>query len=153
MLKDDLQVHLLEILHTLNKEFFMSFILEAASKNGKRENISLEYSYDGVATIKATSQLLGEFVATGDDLFEALLSVRLALEKNGYLLLCCGSRIDAFPSRMTRQMAGGRKLYLHREGMPTKKDDLRDLFDSAGLETIGTVVQQRAAYENWLKSL
>jgi hypothetical protein len=54
---------------------------------------------------------------------------------------------------MARQMAGGRKVYLLKNGMQARREDLVDAFEPAEFEQVGTVAEQRAAYEEWLRSL
>jgi hypothetical protein len=89
----------------------------------------------------------------GHDLFECLTLLRQDLETEGWYILCAGARIDVYPSRMARDMGGGRKAYVMRLGVPAKSDDLVDTFATAQIEQVGTVEEQLAYYERWLKSL
>ena len=79
--------------------------------------------------------------------------IRLEMEKHGYFILCNGARKDAYPSRMSRQMGGGRKVYLFKNGIPAQREDLVDIFEPTEYEHIGTVAEQLAAYQTWLRSL
>jgi hypothetical protein len=88
----------------------------------------------------------------GDDLFEAMIGLRKELEGLGCLLLCAGARADVFPSGMSRSMAGGRKAYVTRLGMPAGRSDVVDIFDYAGPESVGTVEQQREFHQKWIVS-
>lgn len=85
--------------------------------------------------------------------FQSLLLVRKDFEKKGLSLLCIGSRYDVYPSRMTIQMSNGKKAYQLRLGKQTKNDDIVNIFDSAPLEKIGTIEQQRNFYQQWTASL
>lgn len=89
----------------------------------------------------------------GADLFECLCQVRLALESANCLVLCNGARIDVYPSRMSREMGGGRKAYVLKMEKQTQHEDLIDIFDPAPKDLIAPVVTQRDYYDKWLKSL
>ncbi|MEU7023115.1 hypothetical protein ABZ990_20975 [Streptomyces sp. NPDC046203] len=87
--------------------------------------------------------------AMGGDLFEALENVRLQIEPLGYLLLCNGARVDAHPSGMSRDMSGGRTLYLLEKKGVARKHVF--IFDHADPTVVGTVAEQREFYEAWLR--
>jgi len=53
---------------------------------------------------------------SGDDLFECLCQLRLVLEKDNMKILCNGARTDAWPSNMSRDMGGARKIYINTNG-------------------------------------
>lgn len=91
-----------------------------------------------------------EFV--GADLFDALAMLRQEIEKSGGRLLCAGARPEVRPSGMSRSMGGGRKAYVIRIGEPSRKADI-DIFDYADPEAVGSVAEQAAFYEKWVKSL
>ena len=88
----------------------------------------------------------------GDDLFEALCNLRKYLEPKGLRVLCNGSRVDAFPSEMSRQMGGGRRLYILKMGQPAQEDSLVDMFDMACDGKVGTVAEQEEYFKRWLAS-
>ena len=90
---------------------------------------------------------------SGDDLFEALVALRLELEKTGARLLCDGARPDVFPSGMLRSMGSGRKAYITRIGASASGTDLVDIFEYAKPEAVGSVEQQKVFHERWVKSL
>lgn len=127
--------------------------LTMSSGNGDKAACLLEYSSGDLVEMTVSSALLGTFSVTAGDLFEALSLIRLETEKHGYLMLCNGARKDAYPSRMSRQMGGGRKLYLFKNGLQARREDLVDIFESTEYEQVGTVAEQRVAYEAWLRSL
>lgn len=43
--------------------------------------------------------------------------------------------------------------YLLKNGMQARREDLVDAFEPAEFEQVGTVAEQQAAYEEWLRSL
>lgn len=96
-----------------------------------------------------------EFKCNGSDLFECLSILRSQyLEKKGCLILCNGACFDAYPSRMTRQMGGGRKVYKTRMGHQARTSDLIDIFEPVSdLSLISTVDEQIEFHEKWLNSL
>ena len=89
---------------------------------------------------------------SGRDLFEALIALRYTLEAKGAALLCAGARRDVFPSGMQRDMAGGRKAYVIRLGVHATVKNIVDIFDPADAAQVTSVSEQRAFFEEWLKS-
>ncbi len=127
--------------------------LDMATVNGDKEVCLLEYTSGKPVDMSVSCAVLGTISVTADDLFEALRLIRLEAEKHGYLILCNGARIDAYPSRMSRQMGKGGKLYVFKIGMPAQRDDLVNIFDPTEFQRVGTVAAQRVAYDEWLSSL
>jgi hypothetical protein len=99
--------------------------------------------------ISGPGPVIGKF--RGEDLFEALITLRAELEKTGQKILCSGSRVDVFPSGMSRSMAGGRKAYVMELGLPAT--ELVDILDYADPESIGSIEQQRQFHQEWIKSI
>ncbi|WP_198929025.1 hypothetical protein [Rhizobium sp. AC27/96] len=92
-----------------------------------------------------------ERLYSAEDLFEALIVLRLDLEKLGYRLLCAGSRKDAYPSGMSRSMRGGRQVSLLKLGCSAETSI--ELLDGCSPEDFGTVEEQEAFYRSWIRSL
>jgi hypothetical protein len=90
---------------------------------------------------------------TAPDLLDALVAFRLYLEGRECRLLCNAARRDTYPSRMAREMGGGRKVYVLRMGHQARMSDLVDSLEEASPELVTTVAAQKAAYEAWLDSL
>jgi hypothetical protein len=90
--------------------------------------------------------------AHGEDLFDCLVNLRSDLDKEGVRILCNGARLDTYPSAMSREMSGGKKVYLLRKGEPANPKDLVNTFDEAPIEKIASVVDQRENYLEWIKS-
>jgi hypothetical protein len=86
------------------------------------------------------------------DLFEALIAMRRSFEERGCRLLCAGARPNAWPSAMSRDMGGGRKVFIVQMGMYADLDTLVDIFDYAEPGAVGTVEEQRAYRPKWLDS-
>ena len=127
--------------------------LDMSAVKGDKEVCVLEYSSGNPVEMSVSCAVLGTIAVTADDLFEALSLIRLEAEKRGYFILCNGARTDAYPSRMSRQMGEGGKLYLFRVGMPAQRKDLVNIFEPTEFEQVGTVAEQRVAYDAWLRSL
>ena len=89
----------------------------------------------------------------GEDLYGSFRFLRAHFEKNGAKVLCNGSRFDAYPSRMSRSMGGGKKIYILTKGEQARFNDLVDLFDYADPENIGSVQDQENYFEEWVSSL
>jgi len=127
--------------------------LDMSTVNGDKEVCVLEYAPGKPVEISVSCAVLGTISVTADDLFEALILIRLEAEKHGYFILCNGARTDAYPSRMSRQMGDGERLYLFRIGEPVQREDLVNIFEPTEFQQVGTVAAQRMAYEEWLRSL
>ncbi|MCD4501286.1 hypothetical protein [Chromobacterium vaccinii] len=130
-----------------------SIHVEITSLSGEREPCEIEFTQGVPVTMTIQNTRFGELSFTDSNLFVALSSFRRLLEQEGYLLLCNGARKDAYPSRMTLQMGGGRKVYLLRSGKQAKREDMVDIFDAATIEQVCGVDEQRVAYEEWVRSL
>ncbi|MCG3749681.1 hypothetical protein [Amycolatopsis sp. Poz14] len=89
-------------------------------------------------------------VATGPDAFEALVRVRRQIEPRGLRIAVQGSRLDTYPSGMARDMGGGWRIYVMRQGQGAGFADLVDTFDEAPVDQLATVEEQEAYWEAWL---
>ncbi|WP_194726532.1 hypothetical protein [Noviherbaspirillum malthae] len=113
----------------------------------------LSYTLSRLAEVNISSKEIGNLTETGTTLFDALLKLRLELEKHGWFLLCNVARRDAYPSQMMMQMAMGRKIYVTKHGLQARRQDIVDIFGEATPDQIGTVEEQRRYHEDWIKSL
>lgn len=127
--------------------------LSMVSIHGNSEDCLIEYRLTHPIEMNASCVPFGRITVSADDLFDALSKVRLEAEKCGYLLLCNGARKDAYPSRMSRQMGRGAKLYAFKHGVQARKEDQIDLLEPAAYNQVATVVKQRENFEAWLNSL
>jgi hypothetical protein len=89
----------------------------------------------------------------GPDLFECLVALRREVERSGDQVVCAGARRDVYPSRMAREMGGGRLAYVLRAGQPAGRKDLVDIFAPAEAGLVGSVDEQRRNFEAWLEML
>ena len=90
------------------------------------------------------------YTATGPDMFEALVRLRRQLEPDGLMVAVQGSRRDAYPSGMARDMGGGMQVYIMRPGLRGRREDLVKTLDDASPDQIATVDEQRESAEAWL---
>ena len=93
----------------------------------------------------------GEFVES--DLFAALQLMRRVADSKGIKICCSGSRADAWPSAMSRDMSAGRKIYVCKMGESGRREDLADLFSPCEPDQVATVEDQEAFHSMWFKSL
>jgi hypothetical protein len=91
--------------------------------------------------------------ASGKDLFECLAGAREQVARSGWTPCLVGARIDAWPSRMSSQMSGGSLVYVHTMGRQAREGDLRDIFDDAPCDAVGSVEQQHEFRTRWFESL
>lgn len=135
----------------------MSFLtqikIQIASGPDRSESCEVDLVRGPPVELRVQGHHLGSMVFTGDDVFEALVAMRLRLEQDGYFLLCNAARKDTYPSRMSREMSGGRKVYLFKPGRQALREDLVDVFEAATYDQVGTVAEQRSNYEYWIRSL
>jgi hypothetical protein len=123
------------------------------SHNGQEVVCALEYSRGPPSTMRLDFGQYGTRAFTGDNLFDCLVLLRHALEKDGYLPLCNGARLDTYPSHMGLEMGGGRSVYVLTMGRPASLADLVDILGATDATRVGTVTQQRSNYLKWLDSL
>src|SRR2546421_5691675 len=100
--------------------------------------------------LELTAPELGVRAADASDVFECLCRLRTNLDREGTRLCCNGARLNVWPSGMARDMGGGSKAYVLQIGRRASIDDLVDIFDSAPIEDIATVAEQRRFTEEWL---
>lgn len=114
---------------------------------------SLRYSIGSRPwTLEFEHQKIGNAAFSGPDLFECLCDLRRWLEEQGYRILCNGARTDAWPSSMSRQMGGARKVYLTKIGHRAGRDDLVPIFGDARPEHVATVSEQSEYHRKWMES-
>jgi hypothetical protein len=119
--------------------------------DGSVAEIAVEFSTHEPWIIWVSGLGTGACEFTGGDLFEALVALRTELERAGKRLICAGARIDSFPSGMSRSMGGGRRAYITRLGAPAT--ETVDIFDTTSSDSVGTVSEQKAFHDQWVRSL
>ncbi|MCT9089269.1 type VII secretion system-associated protein [Streptomyces sp. ASQP_92] len=93
----------------------------------------------------------GNVSGAAEDLFSALLDVRLQLEASGWRLLVKGARPDVWQSGMLRS-SGSTRAYRLRAGVAPTPEDTVDLFEDAADRDVVSVAEHKAAYAEWLDS-
>jgi hypothetical protein len=122
--------------------------IKVLSPHGKIEDIEIRHSSEPPWVMTFSGIGLRDQSFAGEDLFDALMALRIRLEDMGYRLLCAGARRDVFPSGMARAMGGGRKAYVLILGEPAVV--LVDIFAEVEAEQVGTVAEQQEHYQKWV---
>lgn len=99
--------------------------------------------------------------AVGDDLFDALCNLRLQLEAQHIQLCVAGAEVNVYPSTLSRQMGGGRMAYIMAwrpvlRRIPffrrfSRKLKLVDIFADVPCDRVGSVEEQQAFFDAWIK--
>lgn len=127
-------------------------VIQVRHPDGAKEECSIEISNGPDWKLVFSGAGLHRRLYTGRDLFDAFISLRKALEEGGIQLLCVGARRDVYPSGMSRDMGGGRKVYVTKLGEPARSAPL-DIFEFSDVEWIGSVSEQLAFHDQWSASL
>ena len=128
-------------------------VLKISLVSGESEPCEIDFEQGSPMQVQVRTERFEVMTFTDNDLFGARSKLRLQREQDGYLLLCNAARKNAYPSRMAREMGGGRKIYLLTHGVQARREDLVDTFGAALLDQVCTVAEQRARYEDWIRSL
>jgi hypothetical protein len=86
------------------------------------------------------------------DFFEALISIRRQLQRDGLVPYCYGASLNVFPSGMARDMGQGLRAYKLALGKHAKIADLVDIFDEGTDVVPADVDAQEQFYRDWLGS-
>ncbi|OCG25492.1 hypothetical protein A9G11_02155 [Gilliamella sp. wkB108] len=65
--------------------------------------------------------------------------------------LCKGAKQNVYPSRMSRDMAGGRVAYEYQQGKNASTDDLVSIFDFEDKDIVSPEKQQESFWA-WIRS-
>jgi hypothetical protein len=99
-------------------------------------------------TLTATAPGGATWSGTGDDWFDALRAVRVALEPTGHRPLCAGARVNARVSGMLADSTRGEYVYLLEPGRSAEETVW--IFAPAEPSEVAGVEEQDAFYERWL---
>lgn len=91
--------------------------------------------------------------ASGTDFFKALITIRLALEKEGLTPLCYGASLNVYPSSMSTEMSSGLMAYKMEMGKPALSKDIVRIFDQGPDIVPSSVKQQKIFLKDWRASL
>ena len=127
--------------------------VQLLEKDGKIRPVLLQVALEPPWSITLVDQPYAAIHVVGDDLFDALIRLRQQLNLVGSKLLCRGAAKDVYPSRMGRQMGGGRRAYKLTLGHQAHFSDLVDIFEYTDAAQISDVDEQKTFYEQWLESL
>ena len=86
------------------------------------------------------------------DFFDALISIRRQLQRDGLMPYCYGASLNVFPSAMARDMGQGLRAYKLTPGKHAKIADLVDIFDEGTDVVPADVDTQEQFYRDWLGS-
>jgi hypothetical protein len=123
----------------------------AAFQHGERVDARVRFAVETDCLVEVHIAPETTITKKDSDFWEALLQVRTELERDDIQLGCNGARIDVFPSQMQRQAIRGRKAYVLVKPRTAKRCEVVDIFGPASLELVGTVAEQRAFYDGWLR--
>ncbi len=134
---------------TRSESHVVAFTTPAGTVNG---TFTLSTTPDGLCQL---SLVLGDqhVDSTATDYFDALSTIRRALEPRGILPVCYGASLTCFPSGMARDMAAGLTVYKLNMAQAGRRPDLVALFDTGPDVVPSTVDEQRAHYAAWLRSI
>jgi len=132
---------------------YIKKVMNVKQKDGSVSdyNISLADTGDSSIIMTLDDGTMKNF--SDDDLFKSLKLIRAFFEKKGAKVLCNGSRVDVYPSGMSRGMGKGRKAYVLILGKQARINNLVDIFDYADASLIGTIEEQECFYKQWITSL
>jgi hypothetical protein len=86
------------------------------------------------------------------DFFDALISIRRQLQRDGLMPYCYGASLNVFPSAMARDMGQGLRAYKLLVGKHATRADLVDIFDEGTDVVPADVDTQEQFYRDWLGS-
>lgn len=116
----------------------------------KDSNIEIEsiLQYDVKCNeVKFTNKLFGEQSFKGIDLLDAFNQLRSFIEKNGFLILVNGARINVWASGMLRDMSNGISTYVLEEN---GNQHIVNIFDPC-VSDIVEFEEQKKFHNNWLR--
>lgn len=104
---------------------------------------------DNVAELDFFSIEFNYLDIKGYDFFDCLFKLRQFLETKQLFILCQGSAINVYPSRMARDMSSGLKAYSLELGKKTSIEQLVEIFDWAPIQAVGLIIEQTEFFEKW----
>lgn len=120
-------------------------------KGGRENQWKIVVEGEGPWTLRLESPNRVESTASGDNIFEALRSMRRELSSRNILLCCNGARVNVRPSGLSASH-GAWMVYVLHMWRPSTVRDLVPVFGYAPPHKIGTVEEQDAYWERHLKN-
>lgn len=93
------------------------------------------------------------YIFSGENYFEALINLRLFLEKDELQIICNGFCETIYPSAMQLSMGTGRSAYKLHLGIQAKSENIVDIFDVEKNIKCVSVSEQVEFYQKWIVSL
>ncbi|WP_041763624.1 hypothetical protein [[Leptolyngbya] sp. PCC 7376] len=112
-------------------------------------------SYPGypLCELACKSADIDDISVSNVDIFGCLCELRKILEEKDLSIACYGARVDSYSFGLSRNMAGGAKLYLLKTGKVNELSDLHWIFEETDSKFLGTLSEQFAYYKSWLKEI
>jgi len=118
------------------------------------KDIDLSYTDSEPWKVEAMISENLKLSAEGEDLFQAFAALRQNGGEYNIKFLCIGSRLNVYPSPMTRSMSDGILAYVLHSGIQARRKDLVKIFDDFNdLTLIAAPSEQERFYYQWLESL
>jgi len=127
--------------------------LNVSDKSGKITQIVLELNDESPDDSEKVRITANGVSYDADNYFDAMLSVRAALEKKSMQLICFGACMEIYPSEMQFSMGDCRTAYIQQMGKPASKKDIVDIFDYDGRFTPCDIADQMEYHRKWTESL
>ncbi len=114
-------------------------------------HVVTDRSGESCSVVVSTNEV--RFDASGYDVEEALLLLRVDLERAGFLLLCNRFRRNAVVSSMCRQMTGGLGCYLVRPFRGVEPERVAQSLEPAPLSAVGTIRESEEYIIKWKRGV
>jgi hypothetical protein len=135
------------------KEIVATHHLKIIDNQGQKFSISIELREENrYCFLTAKGSVISQKTFDDIDYWGCLIQLRLALEAEGYLILCRGAKENIVLSGMCRSMGSGLSGYEVMLGKDIEMEDLVSVFEpiESGAVTIET---QEKFKEKWFDSL
>lgn len=118
-------------------------------RSDKIENADIYYAVAEQCTLKIVFHDQQSYEVTDNDLFTCFCTLRTVFPTITFL--CKGAKQNVYPSRMSRDMAGGRVAYEYQQGKNASTDDLVSIFDFEDKDIVSPEKQQESFWA-WIRS-
>lgn len=95
-------------------------------RSNQIENADIYYAVAERCTLKIVFHDQQSYEVTDGDLFTCFCLLRTVF--SSITFLCKGAKLNVYPSRMARDMAGGSVAYEYQKGKHASKEDLVSIF-------------------------
>lgn len=91
-------------------------------------------------------------IKESENFFQALIEIRLVLEKKNIFIQCNGASKCLYPSPMQLSMGVGRRAYINALGKQAKNEDIVDIFDKNDDLEFVSIKEQEEFHQRWIQS-